>query len=335
MGQQHRTVQPATHRAPALWLVVPVVAGVAGALGWSHVLRLQAPGTGNDPQLALAALTSALCLAVAGWWLGGLAMVGVGALARALRWHPLERWATRLTPGLVARTAAALVGAQLIALSPAHADDAAPDPFWAPAAPGTEQLAPPTEGGSGTAPGRSPGTPAGTPGAPGAPGSEDPALGTADGGHTDGPGDTPDGGQRNPQFGTPAREVSTGGTGEQAASSPDRPVDPADAHAPDGVHGTVDRAAETPAAGAEAPAHREAPAARDRVADGALTVVEGDTLWDLTAQLLGPGAADGAVCGHLASWLDHNTLAEHGDLIHPGDVLRVPPRLLDAAGSSR
>ena len=84
-----------------------------------------------------------------------------------------------------------------------------------------------------------------------------------------------------------------------------------------------------------APAHREAPAARDRVADGALTVVEGDTLWDLTAQLLGPGAADGAVCGHLASWLDHNTLAEHGDLIHPGDVLRVPPRLLDAAGSSR
>ncbi|RLZ02563.1 hypothetical protein CWC38_10490, partial [Kocuria tytonicola] len=166
MGQQHCTAQPAAHRAPALWLAVPVVAGTAGALGWSHVLRLQASGTGNDPQLTLAALTSALCLAVAGWWIGGLAMVCVGALARTLRWHPVERWAARLTPGFVARTAAALVGAQLLAFSPAHADDAAPDPFWAPAAPGTEQLAPPTEGASDTAPGQSPGAGSSTPETP-------------------------------------------------------------------------------------------------------------------------------------------------------------------------
>ncbi|HBH55670.1 MAG TPA: hypothetical protein DDY46_03315, partial [Kocuria sp.] len=69
--------------------------------------------------------------------------------------------------------------------------------------------------------------------------------------------------------------------------------------------------------------------------DGSITVVSGDTLWDLTEQLLGPGATVEDICRDLGSWADHNVLSQHGNLIHPGDRLQVPAQLLDAAGRAR
>ena len=103
----------------ALWLVVPLAAAPLGALGWVQADRLRSAGATDDPTLAVAVLAAGTCLAVAGWWIGGLAMLYVAAVARRLHWAGLERWATRLTPGLVARTTAAAVGIQLAVLAPA------------------------------------------------------------------------------------------------------------------------------------------------------------------------------------------------------------------------
>lgn len=308
----------------ALWLVVPLAAASLGALGWLQADRLRSAGATDDPTLAVAVLAAGTCLAVAGWWIGGLAMLTLAAVARRLRWAGLERRATRLTPGLVARTTAAAVGIQLAVLSPAHADDAALDPFWGSAASGTEQLAAPGEQPSTTdaaapaaipsADGTSPasGTSAnGTPGAEGGLGGTDAASepGTA----TDpGAPASPD----LPAGGSPAAGTTTGGA--PAAGTPTglplgRSTGQADtrAGAPDGTTNSIAN-----------------PPARERVADGVITVMAGDTLWDLSSQLLGPDVSDATVSQHLASWLEHNTLAEHGDLIHPGDQLRVPPQLL-------
>ncbi|MDO4918646.1 hypothetical protein [Kocuria sp.] len=312
-------------RAEAGWLLVPLLAAVLGALGWAHVHSLERAETGSHPELLVAVLAAGACLAVAGWWLGGLLMLGVGALARRLRWTPLERWAARLTPGLVARTAAALVGAQLIAVAPAHADDAALDPFWSPAASGTEQLAPAADHGSGTVQG------------------ESPEVGTPD----DGSGTgvlTPDAAAEAP---APSATPGTPG-GDRAASNATAPeaetADAADGGATTdgGVAGDTPSATHLPAGGSAAVATGtpgaapvSAAPARTRVVDGTLTVVSGDTLWDLTAELLGPGASDATVYHHLTSWLEHNSLAQHGDLIRPGDQLRVPPEVLDPTGGAR
>ncbi|RKQ36712.1 hypothetical protein [Kocuria tytonis] len=303
-------------RTGAAWLAVPLLAASAGALGWTHVHRLRSTGAGTDPELAIAVLAAGACLVAAGWWIGGLLMLSVATVARRCRWTGLEQWAGRLTPALVARTAAALVGAQLITAAPAHADDAAPDPFWGPPATGTEQLADGTGGSAGT-PGTGTGTGAGTdgtgastpgPAAPSsaAPGAGDPATGPLVSGIPES-----SGAAAAPRDGAPpsARADSPAGTtipGPESASAAAAP--------PSGI--------------------RENLPARERVIEGTVTVLSGDTLWDLTAGLLGPGATDDAVCRHLPSWLEHNTLAQDGDLIRPGDQLRVPPQLLDAAGST-
>lgn len=312
MNHQRPTPSPAPHPASALWLAVPVMAGLVGALGWSRLHDLQDTSATDDPQLAVAVLAAGACLAVAGWWLGGLLMLGLASLARVLRWTPVERWASHLTPRLVARTAGALVGAQLLAVAPAHADDAVPDPFWGPAVSGTEQLAP----GAGSSAPEADATPSGDAGTGPAP-TGDPARGS----------DAAQGG------------TAVGAERERPASpSADQPAGPASTRAPAGPAAAHDPAGDSgreSVAGASENAGPTGPNARERVSDGAVTVVAGDTLWDLTTQLLGPGTTDEAVCSHLGSWLTHNTLAQHGDLIRPGDVLRVPPELLDAAGSTR
>lgn len=312
MHRKHPASPPAPHPASAMWLAVPVMAGLVGALGWSRLRALQDASPASDPQLAVAVVAAGACLAVAGWWLGGLLMLGLASLARVLRWGPLERWASRLTPRLVARAAGALVGAQLAAMSPAHADDAVPDPFWGPAVSGTEQLAPGAGSSlpeAGTAPSGDAGSRAAGVAAP---------TGEPDAAH---------GGAGVDAGGEHAASPSAGHSEDPASTR--APAEPAAAsHPPEGPGREA-------AAGASEPAGPAGPHARERVGDGALTVVAGDTLWDLTAQLLGPGATDEAVCSHLGSWLAHNTLAEHGDLIRPGDVLQVPPELLKAAGSTQ
>ena len=278
----------------ALWLVVPLAAAPLGALGWVQADRLRSAGATDDPTLAVAVLAAGTCLAVAGWWIGGLAMLYVAAVARRLRWAGLERWATRLTPGLVARTTAAAVGIQLAVLAPAHADDAALDPFWGSAASGTEQLAAPGEQPSTTDATASEPDTATDPDAP-----ESPDL-PADGSPTAGRSTA-----ETPAAGTPSTtDLPLGQSTDQAGTRAGAPL------------GTTSPTTNPPA--------------RDRVADGVITVMAGDTLWDLTSQLLGPDVSDALLPQTLSAWLEHNALAEHGDLIHPGDQLRVPPHLLTA-----
>lgn len=309
----------------ALWLAVPLAAGSLGALGWVQADRLRSAGATDDPALAVAVLAAGTCLAVAGWWIGGLAMLSVAAVARRLRWVGLERWATRLTPGLVARTAAAAVGIQLAVLAPAHADDAALDPFWGSATSGTEQLAAPGEqSGTAEAAAQAATTPAdgtstiGAPDAEGAldgtPAAPEPGTATVPAGptRTNVPADG------SPAAGTTATEAPAAGT----PTTTDLPLGQGT--------GQANAQVGTPL-GTPGPATN--PPAQERVVDGVITVMAGDTLWDLTSQLLGPDVSDAVVSQNLTAWLEHNTLAEHGDLIHPGDQLRVPPHLLTQQGS--
>lgn len=65
-----------------------------------------------------------------------------------------------------------------------------------------------------------------------------------------------------------------------------------------------------------------------RVVESTLTVVYGDTLWDLTTQFMGPHATPAQIAAQTATWLEHNDLQNGGNLIRPGDRLRVPPQLL-------
>lgn len=296
--------QAAPDRSAALWCAVPVLASAFGALGWVQAGRLRAAGSASDPVLDVAVLASAACLAVAGWWLGGLLMLALAATARRLHWSGLERWASRLTPGVVARTAAAVVGIQLAVVAPAHAEDAALDPFWGTAATGTAQLDGPTGGADATGSGAGNGDTA-----------DQSAAGSA---AAAAPGVTATSSPEPAVVPAPAENGSRDGAGAlyvQTPSGTDAPSAPA-ATAPQ--PSVTEPAASAPN-----------PPARERVADGVLTVMAGDTLWDLTAQLMGPDASDCAVSQHLTQWLEHNALAEHGDLIHPGDQLRVPPELLD------
>lgn len=84
-----------------------------------------------------------------------------------------------------------------------------------------------------------------------------------------------------------------------------------------------------------APLHApDAVPAPHRVTDSTLTVVQGDTLWDITAQFLGPQATPAQIAAQTATWLEHNDLEYGGDLIRPGDQLQVPPHLLGTPTSA-
>lgn len=86
-----------------------------------------------------------------------------------------------------------------------------------------------------------------------------------------------------------------------------------------------------PAVPDDTPGHGSAPA---RVVDSTITVIRGDTLWDLTAQFLGPQATPAQIAAQTATWLEHNELQNHGHLIHPGEQLQVPPHLLAMSSAS-
>ena len=275
------SLSPSTtsRRSAVLWSGVPVLAAVTGVLGLRWSAQLSAAGALDAQELSLAVTAAAACLAVAAWWLGGLVMAGVALVAHRLRWRGAERWARRLTPALIARTTAALVGVQLATVVPAHAADASVDPFWGPPTTGTEQLAPVDD----VVP--APGDAAVQPSVPPAP--------------------------------QPESATAAPGNPGARTETPDSPGFPHSPHAPRST------------THAPLPTHAPAP---ERVVDGSLTVVRGDTLWDLTEQLLGARATDEDVCRHLGSWAELNVLEADGDLIRPGQQLRVPPQLLGSAG---
>lgn len=77
------------------------------------------------------------------------------------------------------------------------------------------------------------------------------------------------------------------------------------------------------------------PTPRPSSADRTHTVRPGDTLWDIAAAGLGPGAADAAVADRwrLIHRRNADVLGPDPDLIHPGTVLRLPANDLSDPGS--
>ena len=97
MGSPSPSPSPTSRRSAVLWSGVPVLATVTGVLGLRWSAQLSVAGALDAQELSLAVTAAAACLAVAAWWLGGLAMAGVALVAHVLRWRGAERWARRLT----------------------------------------------------------------------------------------------------------------------------------------------------------------------------------------------------------------------------------------------
>lgn len=275
-ASRNGTVAHGIEFALTTW-VIPLLSALLIALGWALLGRSELGVAPLNADLAVA-LTAALAGAVlATWWFTGLLMMACTAVARALRWHRVERCATRLTPKLMARTVGAVLGIQLVAVSTAHADEPI-DPFWPRSDSGISQAEPQQPNAHGAPEAHSATPPPET----GAPDRTDPALEPA-----------------------PA----------EIQPSPAAPALP-------------DVAPGQSSAAVASPKVCEQPPAPTRVVESTVTVIHGDTLWDLTAQFLEPHATAAQIAAQTATWLEHNDLQNGGNLIRPGDRLRVPPQLL-------
>lgn len=143
-------------------LVLPLLGLGLAACG--AVLARSGPSVGRtDPAAAVGLAAAAVgCAAVAVWLLAALLAV-LAVLAERRRWVRVGRLCRRLSPALLRRAAATVLGAQLLVVPAAVADDA-PSPFWpggdataavgeqlpgtgtAPARPAPPPVAPPDEG---------------------------------------------------------------------------------------------------------------------------------------------------------------------------------------------
>ncbi|WP_431813853.1 hypothetical protein [Kocuria sp. cx-455] len=262
--------------ALTVW-VIPLLSAALIALGWSLLDRTELGESPLDADLAVALAAALVGVVLAAWWFTGLLMVACTAGARALRWHGVERYATRLTPQLMARTVGAVLGIQLVAVSTAHASEPI-DPFWPRSESGISRAEPQQPGAHGAPSEHSATAPLET----GAPDPTDPPL-------------------------EPAHAET------QPSPAAPAPPDVAPGH---------------PSAAVASPEVCEQLPSPARVVDSRVTVIHGDTVWDLTAQFLGPDATSAQIAAQTTTWLEHNDLQNGGNLIRPGDQLRVPPQLL-------
>ena len=264
-------------RALTVW-IIPSLSIVLVSLGGVLLQRHPGRDMAREPDLALALIAALSGILLAAWWFGGVLMFACAAASRRLGWRGLERWATRLTPKLIARTLGAVVGIHLVTLSAAQATEPV-NPFWT---------------GSETSVGQA--------------GDQEPAAAT--------PTDAPPPSETSSTADTPRSTDPTG--------VPSTPVTPA-------LPETVQQLPSDPEASNDTSEPVSAPS---RVVDSTLTVLRGDTLWDLTAQFLGPRATPAQIAEQTTTWLEHNELRNHGHLIHPGEQLQVPPHLLDSSSAS-
>lgn len=74
-------------------------------------------------------------------------------------------------------------------------------------------------------------------------------------------------------------------------------------------------------------ADAEAEAVRPDLAPGVVVVAPGDTLWDLAAARLSPEATDSQIATSWHAWyaLNVSVIGDDPDLLHPGQLLHVPP----------
>lgn len=122
---------PARHRWELALgtVIIPLLAAVLLLLAWLLLDQFPDGPNGWSADTAVAMTAAVIGSSLTLWWAGGLVMVGVGALARKLRWSRVEGWARKLTPALMARTLGAVVGIHVVTFSSAHAAET-PNPFW-------------------------------------------------------------------------------------------------------------------------------------------------------------------------------------------------------------
>ena len=74
-----------------------------------------------------------------------------------------------------------------------------------------------------------------------------------------------------------------------------------------------------------APAVRAAEEAKTEEA-GAVAVLAGDTLWDIAAQPMGPGASDVEIALQWPRWYEANRaiIGQNPDVLLPGQILQPP-----------
>lgn len=283
---------PRVEFALTIW-IIPLLSGVLMAMGWSLMERYRQDLTAMNADLAVALVAAVAGVLLAAWWFGGMLMLACAAGARRFQWHRVERFATRLTPRLMVRTVGAVVGIHLVTVSAAHATEPV-NPFWPDSASGVNQVEE-----------RDPAASTDTP--PGQPSAQAPGAAPEAG---DEPAQ-PNAAHPGPQ--TPAQTPGHPGL----PGLPHLPAASTDPEASDARDLTASRS------------ESGAVPAQHRVTDSILTVVRGDTLWDITAEFLGPQATPAQIAAQTATWLEHNDLQNGGDLIRPGDQLHVPPQLLE------
>lgn len=280
---EHETQVPTAEIALTTW-IIPLMSGVLMALGWILLDRYRIGLTAMDAELAVAFTAALAGVGLATWWFGGVFMMACAATARRCEWGRVERFATRLTPRLIVRTAGAVVGIHLVTVSAAHASEPI-NPFWSDSETGVSQV----------------------------------------------------------DLSAPAASVESKAD-EPLAPSPEAPSEASVEQVLPGAERTgplgpsLFPAVPDPLAAADAAVPLDAtPAvtAPNRVSDSTVTVVQGDTLWDITAQFLGPHATSSEIAAHTATWLEHNDIQSEGNLIRPGDQLLVPPHLLEIPASSQ
>ncbi|HST73208.1 MAG TPA: LysM peptidoglycan-binding domain-containing protein [Kocuria rosea] len=110
-------------------LAVPLLGLDLAACGAVLLSRGAGPGLAHDAGTALGlGAAAAGYLLVLAWAVAALLAV-LAVLAHRHRWERLGRLCRRLSPALLRRAAAAVLGVQLLT-APAAAADSAPSPFW-------------------------------------------------------------------------------------------------------------------------------------------------------------------------------------------------------------
>lgn len=282
-------------------LIIPLLSGVLMALGLVLLDRYRNGHTVLNADLAVALMAAVAGVLLAAWWFGGMLMLACAATARRLRWRRVEKFATHLTPRLIARTVGAVVGIHLVTVSAAQATEPV-NPFWPGSESSVSQLDETESAASVTGPSDSASaqSPEATP-------------------KTDSEQDRSGPDRSGPHNAPALPALPTESWNSAAADSPDAATPPgsADATVPEDWAETT-----------------EVLPAPKRVTDSTVTVVWGDTLWDITAQFLGPHADQAQIAAQTATWMEHNDLQNCGHLIRPGDQLRVPPHLLEVHSSA-
>ncbi|RDV09552.1 hypothetical protein DXK94_11520 [Arthrobacter sp. RT-1] len=313
----------ATAAAGLLVLAFALVFIGAGLLGqWQDsAARHQRPEVEDVLGAAAAAAGAVLLL----WWFVSLAYAAAGLVLEKLGKAKAAAVSRKMSPAFMQRLVVAAVSVQLLSGGvAAHAAVPAPGPQWAPTQ-GQESSAPAASGPDRAAPatGEQEAAPppdnASEPSVPASPGS--------------GPG---------------AAAPVTGGSGPQPTSDPSpAPLPPAADQFPVNNQAPVPGQTEPilpapstiqprwqPSAPIVEPGLLTAPDVRSDAGihqgigrySGPVAVLAGDSLWDIVADQLGPGASDVDIALEWPRWYEANKtlLGQNPDVLLPGQIL-VPP----------